>query len=261
MIVGVPRESFPGERRVALVPAVIPMLAKAGLEVVVETGAGVEAGYPDAEYVNKGAKIVAQSRRGVSARPTSFCRSSATARTTRLARPTFRSCGAKQALIGFLRPLGDVQTVQEIAATGVTVLLRRADAAHHARAKHGRALLHGHHLRLQGGADRRRHAAPDLSHADHRGRNDHAVARVDHRLRGCRAAGHCHRPPIGRSGLGLRFAPAVKEQVQSLGGRFVELPIEAPTRRMPAATPRRRTNRSTRSSANCSARWSPRATS
>ncbi len=50
MIVGVPGESFPGERRVALVPVVIPSLAKAGFEVVVEAGAGVEAGYPDAEY-------------------------------------------------------------------------------------------------------------------------------------------------------------------------------------------------------------------
>ena len=41
MIVGVPREIYPGERRVALVPAVFPCLAKAGLEVVVEAGAGV----------------------------------------------------------------------------------------------------------------------------------------------------------------------------------------------------------------------------
>ena len=59
MIVGVPRESFPGERRVALVPAVIADLAKAGLEVVVEAGAGVEAGFPDADYVAKGAKVLA----------------------------------------------------------------------------------------------------------------------------------------------------------------------------------------------------------
>ena len=44
MIVGVPRESFPGERRVALVPATIPNLTKAGLEVVLEAGAGVAAG-------------------------------------------------------------------------------------------------------------------------------------------------------------------------------------------------------------------------
>ena len=58
MIVGIPREIYPGERRVALVPAVIPNLAKAGLEVVVEAGAGIEAGFPDAEYAAKGAKIV-----------------------------------------------------------------------------------------------------------------------------------------------------------------------------------------------------------
>jgi len=58
MIVGVPRETFPGERRVALVPAVLPTLAKAGLQVVVEAGAGVEAGYLDADYLAKGAKIL-----------------------------------------------------------------------------------------------------------------------------------------------------------------------------------------------------------
>src|SRR6266849_6017357 len=59
MIVGVPRESFPGERRVALVPATIPNLIKAGLEVLVEAGAGAAAGYPDADYAAKGAKIAA----------------------------------------------------------------------------------------------------------------------------------------------------------------------------------------------------------
>src|SRR5271169_4704121 len=59
MIVGVPRESYPGERRVALVPSVVPTLMKGGLEVIVEAGAGMEAGYPDATYTAKGAKIAA----------------------------------------------------------------------------------------------------------------------------------------------------------------------------------------------------------
>ena len=58
MIVGVPRESYPGERRVALVPLVIPSLTKAGLEVVIEAGAGEQSGYPDTAYAEKGAKIV-----------------------------------------------------------------------------------------------------------------------------------------------------------------------------------------------------------
>ena len=47
MKVGVPREIFPGERRVALVPGVVPSLAKVGVEVLVEAGAGKEAGYSD----------------------------------------------------------------------------------------------------------------------------------------------------------------------------------------------------------------------
>src|SRR6266704_497784 len=62
MIVGVPRETFPGERRVALVPSSIPTLAKGGLEVLVEAGAGAQAGYPDAEYAAKGAKIIPERR-------------------------------------------------------------------------------------------------------------------------------------------------------------------------------------------------------
>ena len=50
MIVGVPVESYPHERRVALVPTVVPTLVKAGLEVLVEQGAGEKAGFPDAAY-------------------------------------------------------------------------------------------------------------------------------------------------------------------------------------------------------------------
>ncbi|RKZ11466.1 NAD(P)(+) transhydrogenase (Re/Si-specific) subunit alpha, partial [bacterium] len=57
MIVGVLREMAAGERRVALVPASVPFLAKSGLEVVVESGAGEAAGYPDNVYTEKGARL------------------------------------------------------------------------------------------------------------------------------------------------------------------------------------------------------------
>ena len=60
MIIGVPKETYPGERRVALVPMVVPTLTKAGFEVVIEAGAGVEAGYLDSFYTEKGAKILPQ---------------------------------------------------------------------------------------------------------------------------------------------------------------------------------------------------------
>ncbi len=57
MIIGVPKETYPGERRVALVPMVVPTLTKAGFEVMIESGAGEEAGYLDNFYTEKGAKL------------------------------------------------------------------------------------------------------------------------------------------------------------------------------------------------------------
>jgi NAD(P) transhydrogenase subunit alpha len=57
IVIGVPKETFPGERRVALIPDTIPLVAKLGAEVVIESGAGVEAGCLDEAYQKKGAKI------------------------------------------------------------------------------------------------------------------------------------------------------------------------------------------------------------
>ncbi len=57
MNVAVLRESAPGERRVALVPAHVPGLLKMDMSVLVETNAGLSAGYPDAEYLEKGATV------------------------------------------------------------------------------------------------------------------------------------------------------------------------------------------------------------
>jgi len=57
MIVSVPKESAPGERRVALVPELVSKLTKAGLEVVVQSGAGAAAGFLDPSYTGVGARI------------------------------------------------------------------------------------------------------------------------------------------------------------------------------------------------------------
>ena len=57
ILVGVPRETFPGEARVALVPAVMLQLSKAGMDVIVEAGAGAAAGFPDETYAAHGARI------------------------------------------------------------------------------------------------------------------------------------------------------------------------------------------------------------
>src|SRR2546428_13375730 len=93
MIVGVPRETYPGERRVALVPAVVPNLKKAGLEVVVETGAGLEAGYRTRTTPQRARRLPRNAPK-YSAPPTFSCRYFATAQTTRRAKPTLRCSAA-----------------------------------------------------------------------------------------------------------------------------------------------------------------------
>ena len=60
MRIGVPTETFPDERRVALIADTVPALAKQDLEVLVQAGAGVSAGITDAMFEAKGAKIVAE---------------------------------------------------------------------------------------------------------------------------------------------------------------------------------------------------------
>src|ERR1700746_1173863 len=115
MIVGVPRETFPGERRVALGHSVGPTLAQAGLEVVIEAGAGLEAGYPDADYIAKGAKIVADRAevfRAADIIVQILCYGS-NDKTGKADFPLFRS---GQVLIGFLRPLGSIDTIRALAA-------------------------------------------------------------------------------------------------------------------------------------------------
>ena len=119
MIIGVPKEIYPGERRVALVPLVVPNLVKAGFEVVIEKGAGVEAGYTDALYVEKGAKLLPD-------RAALFANADAVVQvlcygsndvTGKADLPLMRR---GQMLIGFLRPLGSLEVIQQIAQTGVT---------------------------------------------------------------------------------------------------------------------------------------------
>ncbi|MGB7848178.1 MAG: hypothetical protein WBL63_21385, partial [Candidatus Acidiferrum sp.] len=119
MIVGVPKEIYPKERRVGLVPAVVPNLKKAGMDVVVEAGAGILAGYPDAEYMEKGARMM-ESRAELFQTTdiiVQFLCHGANDKTGTIDLPLMKK---GQALVGFLRPLGTLKTLQEIAERGVT---------------------------------------------------------------------------------------------------------------------------------------------
>jgi H+-translocating NAD(P) transhydrogenase subunit alpha len=226
MIVGVPRETFPGERRVALVPSVVPTLAKSGLEVIVEAGAGIEAGYPDADYVAKGAKIVAERAEVFRTADiiVQVLAHGSNDKTGKADLPLFRR---GQALIGFLRPLGDLQTIQEIAATGVTSfaveLMPRTTRAQAMDALSSMGTICGYKAVLIA-ADTLPRIFPMLTTAA--GTITPArVLVIGAGVAGLQAIATAKRLGAVISAYDMR--PAAKEQVQSLGGRFVELPIEA----------------------------------
>jgi len=226
MIVGIPREIFPGERRVSLVPAVVPSLVKAGLEVVIEAGAGLEAGYPDAEYVNKGAKVIvgrAELFRTAGIVVQVLCYGS-NDKTGAADLSLFRN---GQVLIGFLRPLGDVHTAQAIAAAGVTAfsveLMPRITRAQNMDALSSMSTIAGYKAVLLAAGTLPR-IFPMLTTAAGTITPSRVLV-IGAGVAGLQAIATARRLGAVVSAYDLR--PAVKEQVQSLGGRFVELPIEA----------------------------------
>ncbi len=226
MIIGVPKESYPGERRVALVPLVVPNLLKAGLEVVIEKGAGVEAGYPDALYVEKGAKILPD-------RATLFANADIVVQvlcygsndvTGKADLPLMRR---GQILIGFLRPLGSDEVIQQIAQTGVTSfsveLMPRTTRAQSMDTLSSMGTICGYKAVLIA-ADTLPRIFPMMTTAA--GTITPArVLVIGAGVAGLQSIATARRLGAVVSAYDLR--PASKEQVQSLGGRFVELPIEA----------------------------------
>ena len=226
MIVGVAKESYPGERRVALVPAAIPNLAKAGLEVVIEAGAGEQAGYPDATYADKGAKIL-PSRAAVFGTADIIlqvlCYGSNDI-TGKADLPLYRR---GQALIGFLRPFGSAEVVGQIAQAGVSAfaveLMPRTTRAQSMDALSSMATVCGYKAVLLA-AETSPRVFPMMTTAA----GTITPARVfviGAGVAGLQAISTARR--LGAVASAYDMRPAAKEQVQSLGGRFVELPIEA----------------------------------
>jgi H+-translocating NAD(P) transhydrogenase subunit alpha len=226
MIVGVPKEIYPKEKRVALVPAVIPNLKKAGLDIVVEAGAGIQAGYPDAEYVEKGARLMESRAELFQAADiiVQFLCYGANDKTGKADLPLMKK---GQVLLGFMRPLGTVSTLQEIAARGVAAfsveLMPRTTRAQSMDALSSMATICGYRAVVLA-ADTLPRMFPMLTTAA----GTIAPARVliiGAGVAGLQAIATARR--LGAVASAYDMRPAAKEQVQSLGGRFVELPIEA----------------------------------
>jgi len=226
VIVGVPKESYPGERRVALVPVAIPNLTKAGLEVVVEAGAGEQAGYPDAAYVEKGAKIL-PGRAAVFSAADMVVQVLCYGSNDITGKADLALYKNGQSLIGFLRPFGSVEVVQQIAQAGVTAfsveLMPRTTRAQSMDALSSMATVCGYKAVLLAAETSPRifpmmtTAAGTITPA--------RVFVIGAGVAGLQAISTARR--LGAVASAYDMRPAAKEQVQSLGGRFVELPIEA----------------------------------
>jgi NAD(P) transhydrogenase subunit alpha len=225
VIIGVPKEIYPGERRVALTPAILPLLAKAGFEVLIEPGAGAPAGYPDTQFQEKGARLAAD-RAAVFSQAEIIVQVLCHGANDRKGAGDLQLMRRGQVLVGFLRPLGSAETVQQVAQTGVTSfaveLMPRTTRAQSMDALSSMASIAGYKAVLEVAS-----ALPRLFPMMTTAAGTIAPSRVlviGAGVAGLQAIATARRLGAVVSAYDVR--PAAREQVQSLGARFVELPLE-----------------------------------
>jgi NAD(P) transhydrogenase subunit alpha len=214
--VGVFKETFPGERRVALTPKVIDMLTKVGAEVWIESGAGVESGYPDEEYAGRGAKVASLADvRG----------NANILLTVRAPEPAGLRKG--QVVLGFCDPLSEPEIATKYAAAGVTLfsmeLVPRITRAQSMDALSSMASIAGYKAVLLAAVTLPRlfpmmtTAAGTIPPA--------RVLVIGAGVAGLQAIATARRLGAVVSGYDVRSA--VKEQIESLGAKFVNIDIGA----------------------------------
>jgi NAD(P) transhydrogenase subunit alpha len=216
MIVGVPKETLPGERRVALVPDLVGKLTKAKLKVLVQSGAGVAAGFPDPSYEEKGARlepeVLPQADVLLKVQP-----------------PTLEEIGQLKegaTLIAFLAPYANLEPIKALAARQVTAfameLMPRITRAQAMDALSAMSTVSGYKAVLMA-ANHLPKFFPLLMTAA----GTVTPARVfvlGAGVAGLQAIGTARR--LGAVVEAYDTRPIVKEQVESLGAKFVELGLE-----------------------------------
>jgi NAD(P) transhydrogenase subunit alpha len=226
MIIGIPKESFPGERRVAMVPRAMAPLQKAGLDAVLETGAGQAAGFPDSEFTEKGARLAA-SRAELFAAADLVLQLRTLGANPEAGRSDLALLRSGQVLVGFAEPLSAPQAAQELAARGVTSfameLMPRITRAQSMDALSSMATVAGYKAVLLA-ADALPRLFPMLMTAA--GTITPArVLVIGAGVAGLQAIATARRLGAVVSAYDVR--PAVKEQVESVGAKFVSLPIDS----------------------------------
>jgi H+-translocating NAD(P) transhydrogenase subunit alpha len=225
MIVGVVKETYPEEQRVALVPAAIPALTKSGLEVVIENGAGTAAGYLDRAYDQKGARVL-PTRQEVLATAEVLLQVRTLGANPEDGQADVEHLRRGQVIIGLAEPLTAGKPLEILAERGVTLLalelMPRITRAQSMDVLSSQASIAGYKAVLLA-ADELGKMFPMMMTAA--GTIQPAkVLVIGAGVAGLQAIATAKRLGAVVSGYDVR--PAVKDQVQSLGARFVELPLE-----------------------------------
>jgi NAD(P) transhydrogenase subunit alpha len=224
MNIGVLKETYPGERRVALIPTALPALAKAGLKVGVEAGAGVESGWSDKTYADRGAEI--GSREEVLRGAEVLLQVRGYGANVQAGAADLDRLRAGQIVIGMLDPLNNPPAAQQLAATGVTAfaleLLPRITRAQSMDVLSSMATVAGYKAVLLAASTHVKMfpmmmtAAGTITPA--------RVFVIGAGVAGLQAIATARK--LGAVVEAYDVRPAVKEQVQSLGAKFIELPLE-----------------------------------
>ncbi len=225
MIVGVLKETYPGEHRVALVPAVLPSLKKGGMDVIVESKAGEQAGYPDSAYIEKGGTI-ASSRAQVFEKADCIVQVRLLGANLTEGQADLACFRKGQMLIGMAEALTAPQSVQDLASREVTAfaleLMPRITRAQSMDILSSMGTVAGYKAVLIAASSLPKMfpmlmtAAGTVTPAK--------VLIIGAGVAGLQAISVAKR--LGAAVEAYDIRPAVKEQILSLGAKFVELPLE-----------------------------------
>lgn len=226
IIAGVVRESAPEERRVAMVPSALSVFAKTGTQILMEAGAGASAGFPDSEYLEKGVKI-ANGRAEVFAQSDVILQVRSLGANPETGSADLRLMRPGQVVIGFGEPLTSGAAARALADAKVSYLamelMPRITRAQSMDALSSMATIAGYKSVLLA-ADSLNRMFPMLMTAA----GTVAPARVlviGAGVAGLQAIATARRLGAVVSGYDIRAA--VKEQIESLGARFVVLDVQA----------------------------------
>lgn len=225
MKLSIVRERFPGERRVALIPANIPQLTKMGIEVIVESGAGVAAGFPDEQFQAKGATVVGSLEEALTADILVQVRSAGSDHEG--GREMLGRLAQGKTVIGACEPLDKPDDIRVWAEAGITLfsleLIPRITRAQSMDILSSQATIAGYRAVLLSAMELPKMfpmmttAAGTLIAAK--------VFIVGVGVAGLQAIATSRKLGAVVSAYDVR--PACREQVESLGGKFVELQLDA----------------------------------